>query len=88
MALNELWIHISSDTLLHIIIELDMKEKKAIAKLDRGSRRYEYDIVEFGSEIIACNTQSPEESIKRLLDDRILIEAPIYRLISKLGKGF
>jgi hypothetical protein len=67
---------------------LDLTRGKAIAtaNLDNDVRTYEYEILNFGPDIIACSIESPEESIKRTLDTRRLIEAPIYELVSNLGK--
>jgi hypothetical protein len=72
-----------------IVIELDRTSKKAIAILtdkDNSLRKYEYDTVKFGSEIMVGATQPHEESMKGVLESsRKLIELPIYELVSNLG---
>jgi hypothetical protein len=73
---------------IRIIIKLDLTRGRAIAtaNVDNNVKTYEYEIINFGSDIVACSTQSFEELIKRILDSRRLIEAPIYELVSNLGK--
>jgi DNA-binding PadR family transcriptional regulator len=68
-----------------IRIKLDRKKRKAIAVLGKYRRKYEFDIVEYGSEIFVCTSESPEESMKKVSNVSQLIEAPIYRLVSKIG---
>jgi DNA-binding PadR family transcriptional regulator len=73
---------------VHIVIKLDLTRGKATAtaNVDNYVRTYEYEILNFGPDIIACSTQSSEELLKRTLDSRRLIEAPIYELVSNVGK--
>jgi hypothetical protein len=68
-----------------IIIELDLKRKKAIATLDKGKRKFEYDIFETPSDIVLRTTESEEKVMEREFYSRGLIQTLICKLISKLG---
>jgi hypothetical protein len=70
-----------------ILIELDLKRKKAIAKFDKGKRKYEYDIEELGSDIFIESTQPGKYFLIELeFQGTRLIEILIYNLISRLGR--
>jgi hypothetical protein len=75
---------------IHITIKLDLPGSKAIAKLYTANKKsfskYEYKIVNLLSEITACTTRPTEDSIKSALDIRELIEAPLYELVSSIGR--
>ena len=60
---------------------------RATATLDKDNRKYEYDILKLGSDLNVCTTQPTQESINKILDDRNILEIPIYRLICNLGRS-
>jgi hypothetical protein len=72
---------------ISILIELDLERMKAIATLDKDNRKYEYDILKLDSDLNVCTTQPTQESINKILDDRKILETPIYRLICNLGRS-
>jgi hypothetical protein len=72
---------------ISILIELDLERMKAIATLDKDNRKYEYDVLKLGSDLNVCTTQPTQESINKILDDRNVLEIPIYRLICNLGRS-
>jgi hypothetical protein len=68
---------------VRVLIKLDHQRKKAIATLDNSDRKHEYDILKLGSDVDVYINKPDEES----LDDRKLLEIPVYRLVTNLGKS-
>ena len=68
-----------------IVIKLDDTRRKAIAtaEIDNNSRKYEYTVLNHFSEIMAC---TPEDNKSHALDTRALLAAPIYELVSDIGR--
>ena len=69
-----------------VVIKLDPTRKKAITTVDMDNniRKYEYTILDYASEIMAC---MPKDDKSQALDSTMLVEAPIYELVSSLGES-
>jgi hypothetical protein len=74
-----------------IEIKLDLRRWKAVATLKaadtREIRNYEYKVVNLLSEITVCALRPSEDAIKDALDVSLLIEGPIFELVSNIQSG-
>jgi predicted transcriptional regulator len=71
---------------VRIVIKLDETKKKATAigdTLSNNPSKYDYMILYYGHEMIACVLQ---EDKSHALDTRRLLEAPIYELVCDIGR--